>query len=360
MGDAMGRVIRLVIWVVIAALGWAAWVVLRPAEGVSVPYEFTVRAGQSLSSVSHDLAARGVVSNAWPLTAYGRLTGKAGEIKPGIYRIEAALSPLAVFNKMVAGDSLRTRVTLIEGWNLTQVRAALATAPYLEHESAALSDAALAQRVGLTQPHAEGLLFPDTYVLDAGASDIALMRHAADAMQHHLQTAWAGRAADLPYRNAYEALIMASIIEKETGAAVERPEIAAVFINRLRIGMPLQTDPTVIYGLGARFDGDLRRADLKADTVYNTYTRRGLPPTPIAMPGQAAIAAALHPTDSKALYFVAKGDGTHQFSATLDAHNRAVRQYQRRAVPAVAKPVTKSKAKSLTKPVKKHTQREAR
>lgn len=345
----MGRVIRLVIWAMIVSLSWAGWILLRPAEGVPVPYEFTVRAGQSLAGVSRDLGARGVVSHPWLLTAYGRLTGGAARIKPGIYRVETAMSPIAVFNKVLAGDSLRIRVTLIEGWNLTQVRAALATAPYLEHDSAALSDAALAQRVGLTHAHAEGLFFPDTYVLDAGASDIELMRQAAHALQGHLQAAWAGRAPNLPYRNAYEALIMASIIEKETGAAVERPQIAAVFINRLRIGMPLQTDPTVIYGLGARFDGDLRRADLRTDTVYNTYMRRGLPPTPIAMPGAAAIEAALHPAQSKALYFVAKGDGTHQFSATLDEHNRAVQQYQRRVVPAVAKPTARSVEKRTRK-----------
>ncbi|TSA22539.1 MAG: endolytic transglycosylase MltG [Betaproteobacteria bacterium] len=366
--SVIGRLIRLSFWGAIAFLAWAAWILLQPVADARVPYEFTVRRGQSLSGVVHELAARGAIVQPWVLTAYGRLTGQAAQIKPGVYRVEQPLSPYALFNKMVSGDRLLVKVTLIEGWNLDQVRAVLARQDHLVHESAALSGRALAQHLGGDYPNAEGLLFPDTYYLGAGEGDLALMRQAAHAMQDYLAQAWEKRAPNLPYRNAYEALIMASIIEKETGAAVERPEIAAVFINRLRIGMPLQTDPTVIYGLGARFDGDLRRADLRADTVYNTYTRRGLPPTPIAMPGQAAIAAALHPTDSKALYFVAKGDGTHQFSATLDAHNRAVRQYQRRAVPAVAKPVTKSKAKplaksltkSLTKPVKKRTQREAR
>ncbi len=336
----MGRLIRLALWAMMGFVVWAGWILLQPLHTTSLPYEFTVRPGQSLSSVSRDLAAQQRLTQPWLLTAYGRLSGMAARIKPGIYRVEQATSPYALLERMARGDTLRARLTLIEGWNLQQVRASLEAEAYLAHDGAPLSASALAARLGssLSTTHPEGLLFPDTYIVEAGASDLEVMRLAAVAMQQRLTEAWSRRAANLPYRTPYEALIMASIIEKETGAGAERAQIASVFVNRLRIGMPLQTDPSVIYGLGPRFDGDLRRADLKADTPYNTYTRRGLPPTPIAMPGAAAIEAALHPADTKALYFVARGDGTHQFSATLAEHNRAVVQYQIRPASKQRKP----------------------
>jgi len=325
----VGRLIRLALWALIGFLGWAGWVFLQPPEGGALPYEFTVRPGQSLSSVSRELAAQHGLAQPWLMAVYGRLSGAAARIKPGIYRVEHPSSPYTLLTRMAQGDCLRAKLTLIEGWNLREVRASLGRETYLVHDSAALSEAELARRLGgPSTPHLEGLLFPDTYFVDAGASDLEVMRQAAEAMQTRLAAAWEKRAPNLPYRTPYEALIMASIVEKETGSGEERARIAAVFVNRLRIGMPLQTDPTVIYGLGKRFDGNLRRADLKADTPYNTYTRRGLPPTPIAMPGAAAIEAVLHPAADKALYFVARGDGTHQFSTTLSEHNRAVVQYQ--------------------------------
>lgn len=325
----MGRLIRLALWASIGFLGWAGWIFLQPPKAVVLPYEFTVRPGQSLASVSRELAAQHGLTQPWLMAIYGRLSGAAARIKPGIYRVEQPSSPYTLLIRMAQGDSLRAKLTLIEGWNLREVRASLGREDYLAHDSAPLSDAELARRLGGPSTlHLEGLLFPDTYVVDAGASDLEVMRLAAEAMQNRLAAAWEKRAPNLPYRSPYEALIMASIVEKETGSGAERARIAAVFINRLRLGMPLQTDPSVIYGLGGRFDGNLRRADLRADTPYNTYTRRGLPPTPIAMPGAAAIAAALHPAPDKALYFVARGDGTHQFSSTLVEHNRAVAQYQ--------------------------------
>jgi UPF0755 protein len=220
-------------------------------------------------------------------------------------------------------------VQFIEGWNWREVRAVLAAQPLLKDDSAGMSNAELMQAIGAEESHLEGLLFPDTYFYAPHTSDIQVLRRAYRLQQEKLMAAWETRAPGLPYRTPYEALIMASIVEKETGAAFERPQIAGVFVNRMRLGMRLQTDPTVIYGLGERFDGNLRKADLQRDTPYNTYTRRGLPPTPIAMPSEAAIRAALNPATTDALYFCARGDGTHVFSSNLAAHNRAVNRYQR-------------------------------
>lgn len=323
----LGRVLRLLLWLVIGLAAWSAWQLLRPIS-TPLPFEVEVRSGQSLRSVADELAARDILPSPLVFTLWGRATGVAGHIKPGIYHLEEALTPLGLLHKLAAGEVLRVKVTLIEGWNLRQVRAALTAANRLQPESVELTDLQWASVLQLPVEHPEGMLFPDTYMIDAGASDLVLLRQAAAAMQRRLETAWANRAANLPYRSPYEALIMASIIEKETGLAAERPLIAAVFINRLRMGMPLQTDPTVIYGLGPEFDGNLRRANLQHDTPFNTYTRRGLPPRPIALSSAAALAAVLHPADTRALYFVARGDGSHVFSETLEAHNRAVRRFQ--------------------------------
>jgi len=313
----------------IAGLVWTAYAALR-VPSVATPYEFRIREGQGLAGVAHALTESGRVGPAWLMTAIGRLNGTAARVVPGIYRVEQPLSLLGLLNNIAAGDRLRVRVTLVEGWNLRQVRAELTNNGYLAQDSAELSDAVLAQSLNLAATSPEGMLFPDTYWVDAGSSDLQLLIAAARLMRERLDAAWKTRAPNLPYRTPYEALVMASIIEKETGQGVERPQIAAVFVNRLKMGMALQTDPTVIYGLGQAFDGNLRRADLQRDTPWNTYTRPGLPPTPIALPGAAAIDAALHPAESKALYFVARGDGYHVFSDNLNAHNRAVRQYQRK------------------------------
>jgi UPF0755 protein len=222
------------------------------------------------------------------------------------------------------------KLTIVEGWSFAEMRRAVDAHPDLRHDSAGMPDDALLQAVGAAERHPEGLFFPDTYFFDAGSSDLAIYRRAYGAMKEQVETQWPARAGGLPYRTPYEALTMASIIEKETGAPEERPLIAAVFVNRLRIGMRLQTDPTVIYGIGPRFDGNLRKDDLLSDTPYNTYTRAGLPPTPIALPGAASLRAALNPDKSRALYFVAKGNGRHEFSDNLEAHNRAVFRYQKR------------------------------
>lgn len=219
-------------------------------------------------------------------------------------------------------------MTFIEGRTFAQMRNKLSTNDAIKYTVGAMSEVEILSLMGSQYRSAEGLFFPDTYYFDRGTTDVVLLKRSYEAMQAKLAKAWATRDANLPYKNSYQALVMASIIEKETGRASERPMIAGVFINRLRIGMRLQTDPSVIYGIGLRYDGNIRKKDLLADTPYNTYTRTGLPPTPIAMPGLASIEAALHPADTKALYFVGKGDGSHAFSNNLDEHNRAVVKYQ--------------------------------
>jgi UPF0755 protein len=223
----------------------------------------------------------------------------------------------------------QAEIRLIEGWTFAQFRAALDASPDVRHESAGLEDAQLLALLQAAESHPEGLFFPDTYVFGKGSSDLRILRRAYRAMQRHLKAEWEARSPDLPYQTPYEALIMASIIEKETGKASERDLIGGVLVNRLRIGMRLQVDPTVIYGLGAAFDGNLKKIHLLEDGPYNTYTRAGLPPTPIAMPGLASLRSALRPGKTEALYYVSRGDGSSQFSRTLDEHNRAVSRFQR-------------------------------
>jgi len=298
-------------------------------SGVSYPIDFSIHRGTALKTASEELHQSGVLSHPWAFVLLARLKGQAGEIKAGSYALEQAVTPLELLRKITQGDTILGKLALIEGWTFQDVRRSVAANPALRHDTVNMTDAELLQAVGASETHPEGLFFPDTYFFDKGSSELALYKRAYHAMQENLAASWAMRSPGLPYRTPYEVLIMASVIEKETGAADERPLIASVFINRLRIGMRLQTDPTVIYGLGPQFDGNLRRADLLADTPYNTYTRAGLPPTPIALPGLAAIQAALNPEASKALYFVAKGGGRHVFSDNLDAHNRAVNRYQR-------------------------------
>jgi UPF0755 protein len=315
--------------VLLAGLGWLAWYASSPATPAQLPAEFAIAPGDNLTRTSRQLEAGGLLRHPAAFVLLGRLLGQAGKIKTGSYMVDKPLSPYQLLNKISQGETLLAKVTVIEGWTFAQMRAALNEHPRLKHDTATLSDAELLRAIGAPEGHPEGLFFPDTYYFDAGASDLDLYRRAYHTLARKLAEAWPGRAASLPYQNPYQALIMASVVEKETGAPDERPLIAAVFINRLRLGMRLQTDPTVIYGLGASYDGNLRKVDLLADTPYNTYTRAGLPPTPIALPSEAAIQAVLHPDSSRALYFVAKGGGRHQFSNTLEEHNRAVNRYQR-------------------------------
>ncbi len=258
-----------------------------------------------------------------------RLSGQARDIKAGSYELEAGITPHRLLAKLARGEESLRAVTLVEGWTFRQVRAALAKEEALKPDTRGLDDAAVMALLGRPGVHPEGRFFPDSYTFATGSSDSAVLRRALRAMDKRVQDAWAQRSPQAVVRTPEEMLVLASIVEKETGRGSDRPLVSAVFNNRLRVGMPLQTDPTVIYGLGPAFDGNLRKVDLQTDTPWNTYTRPGLPPTPIAMPGKASLLAAVQPAASKALYFVARGDGTSQFSETLEDHNRAVNKYQR-------------------------------
>jgi UPF0755 protein len=310
-----------------AGVGW--WWVQRPLPVGEATRDFTVAPGSSSRSVAQAVVDAGVPVSADALYWWFRLSGQSRQIKAGSYEITPGTSPDTLLDKLVRGEQALRSVTLVEGWNFRQVREALAKAERLAPDSAALEPNAIMSKLGRAGVAAEGRFFPDTYRYPKNSSDLAVLKQAMQAMDKMLAAAWAQRQPDLMLKTPEEALIMASIVEKETGQGADRPLISGVFNNRLRIGMPLQTDPTVIYGLGASFDGNLRRSDLRADTPFNTYTRRGLPPTPIAMPGAASLLAAVQPARTEALYFVAKGDGSSHFSPSLEEHNRAVNQYQR-------------------------------
>jgi UPF0755 protein len=290
--------------------------------------DFSVKPGSGLRQAARQAIEQGVVLDIERFVLLGRLLGRASNIKAGSYEVFAGITPLALLDKLTAGDVTQSSIVLIEGWTFRDVREAVAENPDLQHDSQRSSDAEIMQRIGAPGEHPEGRFFPDTYLFAKGSSDIAVLRRAHRAMQRNLAGIWEGRDPATPYANAYEALILASIIEKETGQATDRSLVAGVFVNRLRLGMLLQTDPTVIYGLGPRFDGNLRKRDLIKDTPYNSYVRSGLPPTPIAIPGFASLLAATHPAQTEMLYFVSRGDGSSQFSRTLAEHNRAVQKYQ--------------------------------
>lgn len=318
--------------------GSAAWWLAQPLPLASKSVALTIEPGASVQQMAKGWVAAGVQVSPWLLQQWFRWSGQAANIRAGRYQIAAGTTPRGLLDKMVRGDVTQLQVRLIEGWTFRQVRAALARAEGLQPQSAALGDAELMARLGSPGVAPEGRFFPDTYAYSRGASDLTVLQRARRAMQRELDAAWAQRLPDTPLKTPDDALTLASIVEKETGAAADRGKVAAVFTNRLRLGMPLQTDPTVIYGLGEAFDGNLRRRDLTTDTPFNTYTRRGLPPTPIAMPGRAALRAAVQPERVDALYFVARGDGSSQFSRELADHNRAVNQFQRRGAAATSSP----------------------
>ena len=295
----------------------------------AAPLEIEIPRGQPLAVTARQLAERGVLDHPRWLQLYARATGADARIRAGEYAVPAGTTPRSLLALLESGAVIQHAVTIVEGWTFRELRAALEAEPYLDHTLAGQDEAAVMVALGEPGMPAEGLFFPDTYLFGKGTTDLEILRLARNRMRRELEAAWAARAADLPVHSAYEALILASIVEKETALASERPRIAGVFTERLRIGMRLQTDPTVIYGLGTDFDGNLRRADLERDGPYNTYTRAGLPPTPIALPGAEALRAAVNPDERGELYFVATGlaDGSHEFSRTLKEHQAAVSRY---------------------------------
>ena len=323
------RALSLLLLVVLLTTGAAAWWLSQPLPLRQASIDLSVEPGQSVRTIAQSAVAAGVDVPASVLYYLVKLSGQSRQIRAGSYEINANTSAWDLLQKLVRGEENLRSITLVEGWTWQQVRQALNKSDHLKHDSASLSDAEVMSHLGLAGVAPEGRFFPDTYMVGKGTSDLKLLQRAAQAMQRQLGLAWENRDMGLPLQSADEALVLASIIEKETGLVTDRPMISSVFINRLRINMPLQTDPTVIYGMFERFDGNLRRVELQTDHPWNTYTRRGLPPTPIAMPGKGALHAALHPATSQALYFVARGDGSSQFSSNLDDHNNAVNRYQR-------------------------------
>ena len=313
---------------VLAAGGYCGWYAVTPVAASRLPAEFEIVPGMRLRAAAQRIEESGVALGRLQFELLARALGRAQDVKAGSYELSSAPTPLELLDKLTRGDVTQADVRFTEGWTFRQMRAALDAHPNVRHDGQALSEAQVLQKIGAKEPRAEGVFFPDTYLFSKGASDIHVLQRSYQAMQRHLAREWETRAAATPYKTPYEALIMASIIEKETGRAEDRDVIAGALVNRLRIGMLLQVDPTVIYGLGDKFDGNLKKIHLLSDGPYNSYTRAGLPPTPIAAPGLASLRAALRPAQTGALYYVARGDGSSEFSRTLDEHNRAVRKYQ--------------------------------
>lgn len=319
-----------VLFSIIVLAGAGSYYFLKPLSLPHAPLEFSLKPGSSLKSAAYQMKQAGVLESDMAFVMLARGLGKATQIKYGNYQLEKAISQFELLDIISSGRTEQGQITIIEGDTFKQLRIQLNAHPGLRHDSARLSEAEVLQRIGASEPVAEGLFFPDTYNFASGSSDLLVLKRAYRTMQRHLQETWQMRDANLPLDSPYQALILASIVEKETGKPVDRPMIASVFINRLQKKMRLQTDPSVIYGMGDKFDGNLRKKDLQQDTIYNTYTRTGLTPTPIALPGLASLQAVLHPAPSKALYFVARGDGSSQFSETLTEHNNAVNRYQKK------------------------------
>lgn len=309
--------------------GAAFWWLNKPLALQASPVEFRILAGSGLRAVAAQMADAGIDLPPLAFVLLGKAMRAETSIKAGSYAVAPGVTPLQLLTKLTSGDVSQAEIKLLEGWTFRQWRERLDAHADLVHDSAGLPDAELLRRLGIAGPHPEGLFFPDTYLFDKHSSDLEVLARAHRAFKRRMEAEWNQRAIGLPYQTPYQALIMASIIEKETGRDADRTQVAAVFVNRLRTGMLLQTDPTVIYGMGERFDGNLHKRDMQTDTPYNTYKRSGLPPTPIAMPSMASLRAALHPADSDALYFVARGDGSSQFSRTLNEHNQAVNRYIR-------------------------------
>lgn len=328
----MHTLIRRLFWAIFSIILLVGWFYLHVHSSIkltSSPYEFSISPGSNLKQISQQLEDAGVIHSKWSFILLARYLNRESAIKAGDYQITSNLTQIALLDYLTQGDAKQNAIQFIEGRTFNQLKKILLENPNIQHDTVSLTEQEILFQIGATETVAEGLFFPDTYYFIKGDSDMHILRRAYQAMQTHLHTAWHSRSEDLPLTTPYEALILASIIEKETGMESDRAQIAGVFINRLRKGMKLQTDPSIIYGLGEQFDGNLRKQDLLADQAYNTYTRAGLPPTPIALPSLASIRAALNPAETDALYFVAKGNGESEFSTNLTDHNKAVNKYQK-------------------------------
>jgi UPF0755 protein len=355
----MKTVFRFILLLILltTAAAFAVWqdaeYLLRQPLPILQARSFEIESGEKLSSSLNQLATQKLIAPERLkiyLRLYARFTDKANYIKAGEYELTPDMNGMDFINLIISGKTVLHELRLIEGWNFEQVMAAVNANEFLEHTLKDADAAAVMKAIGKESIPAEGRFFPDTYNFPKRTTDAAFLQRALMAMESTLNSEWTQRMPDVPYASPEDALIMASIIEKETGVPTERAEVAGVFVRRLRLDMKLQTDPTVIYGKGAAYDGKLTRTDLQADTPYNSYTRKGLPPTPICMPGRAAIHAALHPMEGNALFFVARKDGTHKFSDTLEQHNRAVSEFQLKRTTPVQKPRLVKKHT----PVKKH------
>jgi len=326
---------RLIVWSILAAILGVAILVFQLLSfqhgNIALPQQptiFLIKSGSNIKSIAQDLSMQKIIDDPWLFILLAKVKGVETRVRAGEYEIKTEMTPEELLEKFTQGSAIQYSLTVIEGWSFRQMLAAIADDPIIEYTLGDKSDEEIMDLLGYPGEHPEGLFFPDTYRFPKGTSDVDFLRRAYQVMQKHLVREWSQRDSGLPLQSSYDALILASIIEKETGAGFERPLISGVFIQRLKKKMRLQTDPTIIYGLGENFDGDIRFRDLKKDTPYNTYLHAGLTPTPIALPGLDAIRAALHPAKTEALYFVSKGDGTHHFSATLEEHNAAVKRYQ--------------------------------
>ena len=313
------------------AVGLTAYWVMRPLPLAGPTVDLSIEPQTPVRGIAQAVVEAGVDVQPFVLYAFFRASGESRKLRAGSYELSQGNTPLDLLRKLSRGEESLKAISLIDGWTFRQFRSALAKADGLKHDAKGLSDEELMAKLGMAGVPPEGRFFPDTYTYGKGTSELHVMERAAKAMTKQLAAAWGQRSSDIQVKTIDEALILASIVEKETGRESDRTTISRVFHNRLALGMPLQTDPTVIYGMFDSFDGNLRRADLRSDHPWNTYTRKGLPPTPIAMPGRNALKAAVQPAASQALYFVAKGDGTSYFSDTLDEHNAAVNRYQRKA-----------------------------
>lgn len=328
----MAIIKNLLIAAIVIAIAFAAGIAFWAKQPITTggdSIQFVIKPGSGVGSVAQQITSFGVPMNPMLFNLLVRGTLKSAKIKAGSYELKAGTTPLRLIDQLVRGEYAQEVLVIIEGWTFKQMRQAIAQHPALKHDTSDLSEDELLKKIASDFQLAEGLFFPDTYLFAKGASELQIYKQAHTALVKHLLDIWIQRDPSLPYKTPYDALIMASIIEKETGQKSERNMIAAVFVNRLKLGMMLQTDPTVIYGMGDKFQGNIRKRDLETDTPYNTYVRTGLPPTPIALPGIASLTAAMAPAKSNALYFVSRGNGTSEFSSNLNDHNRAVNKYQR-------------------------------